>query len=57
MLSLGKSLLIFDRIDSIDETFRKIDAVTGSELMETADAIFNKSSLSTLIYRQNGERT
>ena len=57
MLSLGKSLLIFDRIDSIDETFRKIDAVTGSELMETADAIFSKSSLSTLIYRQNGERT
>jgi predicted Zn-dependent peptidase len=57
MLSLGKSLLIFDRIDSINETFRKIDAVTGSELMETADAIFNKSSLSTLIYRQNGERT
>ena len=51
MLSLGKSLLIFDRIDSIDETFRKIDAVTGSELMETADGIFNKSSLSTLIYR------
>ena len=57
MLSLGKSLLIFDRIDSIDETFRKIDAVTDSELMETADAIFSKSSLSTLIYRQNGERT
>ena len=57
MLSLGKSLLIFDRIDSMDETFRKIDAVTGSELMETADAIFDKSSLSTLIYRQNGERT
>jgi predicted Zn-dependent peptidase len=57
MLSLGKSLLIFDRIDSMQETFRKIDAVTGSELMETADAIFGKSSLSTLIYRQNGERT
>ncbi len=57
MLSLGKSLLIFDRIDSIDETFRKIEAVTGSELMEIASEIFDKSSLSTLIYRQNGERT
>jgi len=56
MLSLGKSLLIFDRIDSIDETFRKIEAVTGSELMEIASEIFDKSSLSTLIYRQNGER-
>lgn len=57
MLSLGKSLLIFDKIDTIDETFRKIDAVTGSELMDTAAAIFDKQSLSTLIYRQNGERT
>jgi predicted Zn-dependent peptidase len=57
MLSLGKSLLIFDRIDTMEETFRKIDAVTGSELMETAAAVFDKSSLSTLIYRQNGERT
>ncbi|MRR22074.1 insulinase family protein [bacterium] len=57
MLSLGKSLLIFDRIDSMDETFRKIDAVTGKELTETAAAIFDRSSLSTLIYRQNGERT
>ena len=57
MLSLGKSLLIFDRIDSMDETFRKIDAVTSTELMETATAIFDKSLLSTLIYRQNGERT
>ena len=57
MLSLGKSLLIFDRIDSMNETFRKIDAVTSTELMETATAIFDKSLLSTLIYRQNGERT
>ena len=57
MLSLGKSLLIFGRIDSMDETFRKIDAVTCIELMETANAIFDKSLLSTLIYRQNGERT
>lgn len=57
MLSLGKSLLIFDRIDSMEETFRKIDDVTGNELMETAAAIFDRDSLSTLIYRQNGERT
>jgi predicted Zn-dependent peptidase len=57
MLSLGKSLLIFDRIDPVQEIFRKIDAVTPSELTETAGIVFDKSSLSTLIYRQNGERT
>ena len=41
MLSLGKSLLIFN----------KIDAVTASELMETANEIFDPEKLSTLIYK------
>jgi predicted Zn-dependent peptidase len=57
MLSLGKSLLIFDRIDPMDEVFRKIDEVTTSELTDIACNVFDKASLSTLIYRQNGERT
>jgi predicted Zn-dependent peptidase len=57
MLSLGKSLQIFDRIDTMNETFRKIDAVTTSELADIANNVFDRKSLSTLIYRQNGERT
>jgi len=57
MLSLGKSLLIFDRIDRMNEIFRKIDAVTNTELTDTAGIIFDSPSLSTLIYRQNGERS
>lgn len=51
MLSLGKSLLIFDRIESLPEIFKKIDAVTTSELMETAGIIFDELSLSTLVYK------
>ena len=57
MLSLGKSLQIFNRIETISQTFNKIDAVTASDLAEIANIVFNRSSLSTLIYRQNGERT
>jgi len=56
MLSLGKSLLIFDRIDTMEEIFRKIDAVTAIELTDIASAVFEEASLSTLIYRQNGEK-
>ena len=51
MLSLGKSLLIFDKIDSIEDLCRKIDAVTASELLETANDIFEPSKMSTLIYK------
>jgi predicted Zn-dependent peptidase len=51
MLSLGKSLLIFNKIDSIEDLCNKIDAVSASELIETANDIFEPSKLSTLIYK------
>src|ERR1035437_9540653 len=50
MLSLGKQLLIFDKIDCIEELCKKIDAVTDSELLETANDIFDPLKMSTLIY-------
>jgi predicted Zn-dependent peptidase len=51
MLSLGKSLLIFNRIDTIGELCNKIDSVTASELLSTANDIFEPSKMSTLIYK------
>jgi predicted Zn-dependent peptidase len=51
MLSLGKSLLVYNRIDTLEDTCKKIDAVTSAELLETANDIFHPSSLSTLIYK------
>jgi predicted Zn-dependent peptidase len=51
MLSLGKSLLIFNKIDTIEDICRKIDAITASELLETANDIFEPDKLSTLIYK------
>jgi predicted Zn-dependent peptidase len=51
MLSLGKSLQVFNRIDTLDDIYRKIDAVTASELLETANIVFEPSRMSTLIYK------
>lgn len=51
MLSLGKSLQVFGKIDTIEEICRKIDNVTASEILETANDIFEPSQLSTLIYK------
>jgi len=51
MLSLGKSLLVFNKIDTIEDICKKIDAITASELLETANDIFEPSKLSTLIYK------
>lgn len=51
MLSLGKSLLVFDRIESLEETCLKIDKITSSELLAAANEIFDPGRLSTLIYK------
>lgn len=51
MLSLGKSLLVFNKIDSIEETCRKIDNISSAEIMRIANDVFDKSKLSTLIYK------
>ena len=51
MLSLGKSLLVFNKIDSFEEICKKIDAITSSELLEIANEVFDPAKLSTLIYK------
>jgi predicted Zn-dependent peptidase len=50
-LSLGKSLLVFNKIDALGETYRKIDTVSSLEILETANDIFEPTKLSTLIYK------
>ena len=51
MLSLGKSILVFNKIETIEDICKKIDKVTSSELLEIANDIFDPSGLSTLIYK------
>ncbi len=51
MLSLGKSLLVFNKIDTLEEICRKIDNLTSSELLDIANEVFEPEKLSTLIYK------
>ena len=51
MLSLGKSLLVFNKIDTLEEICRKIDNLTSLELLDIANEIFEPSKLSSLIYK------
>ena len=51
MLSLGKSMLVFNRIDTLEEICKKIDKITSAQLLETANEVFEPSQLSMLIYK------
>ena len=50
MLSLGKSLLLNNKVDTIKEVFEAIDRITPQELIEIANEIFDPEELSQLIY-------
>ena len=50
MLTLGKSLLLFNKVDSLPVIYKKIEAITGQQLMEIANEIFDESRMSMLTY-------
>ena len=49
-LSIGKSFMHFNRIESIEETKKKLDELTPEKLMNIANEVFDEKSLSSLTY-------
>ncbi len=50
MFNLAKSLALFNRIDTLEELFEKINAITASQMMEAANDIFNEKKMSSITY-------
>ncbi len=51
MQSIGKSLLVLDRVEDSETILRKIDNITTEQIMEAANYTFDPNKLSTLIYK------
>ncbi len=51
MLTIGKSLLLFNKVDSIQTIFRKIEAITPSDLLEVANELLEENQMTRLVYR------
>jgi predicted Zn-dependent peptidase len=50
IISMSKSLLDFNRVDSLEEVFAKINHVTATQLLEIANEMFEPTQLSSLIF-------
>lgn len=50
ILSMAKSLMDFDRIDTLEEVFAKINAVTADELLAISNEVFEPNNMLTLIF-------
>ena len=51
MLALGKSLLLYNKVDTFEEVKNKIESISTTELLETAKIVFKEEDLSTLIFK------
>jgi predicted Zn-dependent peptidase len=50
MLGLGKSFMLYDRVDSLQEVYAKIERLTSKELLALANEMFDPKVLSSLTY-------
>jgi predicted Zn-dependent peptidase len=50
MISMGKSILLIDRVESLDQIGESIQAVTSHDILEVANEVLNSNRLSILTY-------
>jgi predicted Zn-dependent peptidase len=50
MLTIGKSYLLFDKVDPLRVVFQKIEAISAEDLLEVANEILDEKNLSRLVY-------
>jgi len=51
MINMGKSCLVFDKVDSMEEIYSQIEAVTALQLIEVANLVLSEKELSRVIYK------
>ena len=51
MLTMAKSILMYDKFDTLEEIRQKIDGITADEIMDVANEILDRNKLSILHYQ------
>lgn len=50
MQTMGKSMLLFDKIDALEKVYKEIDKITAKQLMEVSREVYDEKKLSMLTY-------
>lgn len=50
MLGMGKSVLLYNKVDDLKTTYNKINVINEQQLIDVANEIFNPKDLSNLIF-------
>ena len=51
LLAIGKSYLLFNKVDQLEDIRQKIEAITVEDIQEIANEVLNEKKLSMLIYQ------
>ena len=51
MLTMGKSMLVFDRIDSFEDICDKVESITSEQLQQIANEILDVNQFSSLVFK------
>jgi predicted Zn-dependent peptidase len=51
MLTIGKSYLLFNKVDTEQTIFKKIEAISPIDLLEVANMVLDESQMSRLVYK------
>jgi len=49
--NLGRSFLLFNKVDSLQDISKKIEAITANEIMDISNEILDENKLSLLVYK------
>ncbi|WP_455498053.1 M16 family metallopeptidase [Coprobacter sp.] len=49
-LGLGKTFLHYNKYDSLEESFQRIEAITATDLLQVANEILDEKAVSTLVF-------
>ncbi len=50
MLAIGKSFLVYGKVDSTEDLYQKVDEINAKLLQDVASEVFDTNLLSVLIY-------
>lgn len=50
MLSLGKSVLLFNKVDTLNDIYKKIEGITPEKILQVANQVFETKQMSRLTY-------
>ncbi|OFX68028.1 MAG: zinc protease [Bacteroidetes bacterium GWE2_29_8] len=51
MLSIGRSFLLYNKVDTIEEVYKKLNNITAENIIDVANEIYDEKNLSVLIYK------